>query len=62
VTQIYGDIAIVTLHLRDVPVETVREPINFPRRSFVLRHSEDRWLIVHLHASFVQLTPSAATK
>ena len=32
-TQIYGDIAIVTLHLRDVPVQPVREAIPFPRRT-----------------------------
>ena len=56
-TQVYDDIVIVTLHLRAVPAQPVTEAVSFPRRSFVLRRAAERWLIVHLHASNVQLTP-----
>lgn len=41
-TQYFGDIAIVTFHLQDVP---------FGRRTFVLQWRWDRWLIVHIHGS-----------
>ena len=49
--QVFDDSAIVTAHLRDLPPMPIREPITFARRTFVLRHVGDRWLIVHLHAS-----------
>jgi hypothetical protein len=38
-TQTYGDMAIVTLHLGDVPVQPMKEPTAFPRRTFVLRRA-----------------------
>ena len=41
-TQHFGDIAIVTFHLRDAA---------FGRRTFVLRWRWNRWLIVHIHGS-----------
>ncbi|MDQ2783755.1 MAG: nuclear transport factor 2 family protein [Chloroflexota bacterium] len=41
-TQQFGDVAIVTFHLRDEP---------FGRRTFVLNWRWDRWLIVHIHGS-----------
>lgn len=46
VVQLFGDIAIVTAHLE--------RPATAPgtsRRTFVLRRTGDRWLIVHHHAS-----------
>jgi ketosteroid isomerase-like protein len=44
--QMYGDVAIVTAHL----VRPSTAP-GTSRRTFVLRKTGDRWLIVHLHAS-----------
>lgn len=41
-TQRFGDVAVVTFHLQDVP---------FGRRTFVLQWRWDRWLIVHIHGS-----------
>ena len=41
-TQQFGDVAVVTFHLRDEP---------FGRRTFVLNWRWDRWLIVHIHGS-----------
>jgi len=41
-----GDVAIVTAHL----VRPSTAP-GTSRRTFVLRKTGDRWLIVHLHAS-----------
>ena len=44
--QLFGDMAIVTAHLE--------RPATAPgtsRRTFVVRRTGDRWLIVHLHAS-----------
>ncbi len=49
--QMFGDLAIVTAHLSDLPTTPLREPMTFSRRTFVLRPVGDRWLIVHLHAS-----------
>ena len=49
--QMFGDLAIVTAHLSDLPTTPIREPMTFSRRTFVLRQVGDRWLIVHLHAS-----------
>jgi ketosteroid isomerase-like protein len=56
--QLFGDVAIVTAHLQDLPPMPVREPMMFPRRTFVLRRIAGRWLIVHLHASGFPLTPA----
>lgn len=52
--QLLDDIAIVTAHL-------VRPPTSpgTSRRTFVLRKTGDRWLIVHLHASNLQGNGSA---
>jgi uncharacterized protein (TIGR02246 family) len=55
--QLLGDVAIVTAHLRALPATPVREPTVFPRRTFVLRRVEGRWLIVHHHASNFVLGP-----
>ena len=41
-TQRFGDVAVVTFHLRDEP---------FGRRTFVLQWRWDRWLVVHIHGS-----------
>jgi len=41
-TQRFGDVAVVTFHLRDEP---------FGRRTFVLNWRWDRWLVVHIHGS-----------
>jgi ketosteroid isomerase-like protein len=41
-SQIFGDTAIVTFHIRDGDLS---------RRTLVLRRKEGRWLIQHLHAS-----------
>ncbi len=41
-TQRFGDVAVVTFHLQDVP---------FGRRTFVLQWRWHRWLIVHIHGS-----------
>ena len=41
-TQRFGDVAVVTFHLVDVP---------FGRRTFVLQWRWQRWLIVHIHGS-----------
>ena len=41
-TQRFGDVAIVTFHLRDEP---------FGGRTFVLQWRWDRWLVVHIHGS-----------
>jgi ketosteroid isomerase-like protein len=41
-TQRFGDVAVVTFHLQDVP---------FGRRTFVLQWRWQRWLIVHIHGS-----------
>jgi len=49
--QMFGDLAIVTAHLSDLPTTPPREPMTFSRRTFVLRQVGERWLIVHLHAS-----------
>lgn len=56
-TQLFGDMAIVTAHLRDLPATPITEPMSFARRTFVLRREGDRWLIVHLHASNFQWNP-----
>lgn len=44
-------------HLGPVPALPVDQPTSFARRTFVLRRAGQRWLIVHLHASNVLLTP-----
>lgn len=41
-TQRFGDVAVVTFHLHDVP---------FGRRTFVLQWRWQRWFIVHIHGS-----------
>ena len=41
-SQIFGDTAIVTFHIRDGDLS---------RRTLVLRRRDGRWLIKHLHAS-----------
>ncbi|MGG9962481.1 YybH family protein [Ferruginibacter sp. SUN106] len=41
--QLTGNIAIVTFHLKD--------PDMFGRRTIVLQKKNNRWLIIHLHAS-----------
>jgi ketosteroid isomerase-like protein len=41
-TQRFGDVAVVTFHLQDVP---------FGRRTFVLQWRWQRWLVVHIHGS-----------
>jgi ketosteroid isomerase-like protein len=41
-TQRFGDVAVVTFHLRDA---------TFGRRTFVLQWRWNRWLIVHIHGS-----------
>lgn len=56
-TQMFGDLAIVTAHLRDVPATPITEPMSFARRTFVLRREGARWLIVHLHGSNFQWNP-----
>jgi uncharacterized protein (TIGR02246 family) len=56
--QLLGDVAIVTAHLRALPASPIREPTVFPRRTFVVRRVEGRWLIVHHHASNVALEPA----
>lgn len=55
--QRYGDTAIVTGHLGVLPALPVTEATTFARRTFVLRRTGTRWLIVHLHASNVLLSP-----
>jgi ketosteroid isomerase-like protein len=62
VVQEFGDVAIVTAHLKDLPAAPILTPIVFPRRTFVLRYADGRWSIVHLHASNFQLAPAAAPK
>lgn len=56
--QLFGDVAIVTAHLRALPATPIREPTVFPRRTFVLRRVDGRWLIVHHHASNIALEPT----
>lgn len=56
--QLFGDLALVTAHLTALPTTPVRERMVFPRRTFVLRRVEGRWLIVHLHASNAVLEPA----
>jgi len=51
------DIAIVSAHLGRLPTLPVAEPTTFSRRTFVVKRRGDRWVIVHLHASNVQLSP-----
>lgn len=46
-TQVLGDTAVITFHIRDEPLS---------RRSFVLRQKNDEWRIVHLHGSNASLT------
>ena len=48
-TQMFGEVAVVTLHLRGT---------HFSRRTFVLRRAGDWWQIVHLHGSNAPVTPS----
>ena len=48
-TQILGEVAVATLHLRGT---------HLSRRTFILCRTESRWQIVHLHGSNVPLTPS----
>jgi ketosteroid isomerase-like protein len=55
--QMFGEMAIVTAHLREVPPQPIRDPISFARRTFVLRRVGDQWLIVHHHASNFQWNP-----
>jgi uncharacterized protein (TIGR02246 family) len=62
VVQAFDGVAIVTAHLKDLPAPPILTPTVFPRRTFVLRYADGRWLIVHLHASNFQLAPSAAPK
>lgn len=56
--QLFGNLAVVTAHLTALPTSPVRERMVFPRRTFVLRRVEGRWLIVHLHASNAVLEPA----
>lgn len=58
--QMFGDLAIVTAHLRDVPATPIKEPLSFARRTFVLHREGDTWLIVHHHASNFQWNPPGA--
>jgi hypothetical protein len=44
--QMLGEIAIATFHLEDEP--------GLGRRTIVLQWRENRWLIVHVHASIVE--------
>lgn len=55
--QQLGDIAVVTAHLAPLPTLPVAEPTTFPRRTFVVKRVDGRWVIVHLHASNFQLSP-----
>jgi uncharacterized protein (TIGR02246 family) len=57
-TRIYGDTAIVTFHLGEVPPPDATGPSSFSRRTFVLVRSGDGWRIVHLHASNMTLGPA----
>jgi len=52
-TQLFGDTAIVTFLLGDIPQQPVQGRVVRGRRTLVLRRVQDRWLIVHLHASNV---------
>lgn len=56
--QELGDIAVVTAHLAPLPTLPVSEPTTFPRRTFVVKQVGGRWIIVHLHASNFQLSPT----
>lgn len=58
--QMFGDMAIVTAHLRPIPPTPITERISFARRTFVVRRVSDTWLIVHLHASNFQWDPPGA--
>ena len=59
--QLFGDVAIVTAHLRALPTSPVREPTVFPRRTFVLRRvGGGRWLIVQ-HAYKRRVAPCRNT-
>lgn len=49
-TQMFGDTAVVTMHLES--------PAAFSRRTFVLARREGRWLITHLHASNITKPPA----
>ena len=55
--QQLGDIAVVTAHLGPLPALPVSEPTTFSRRTFVVKRVGSRWVIVHLHASNLQLSP-----
>jgi ketosteroid isomerase-like protein len=46
--QLTGNIAIVTFHLKD--------PDMLGRRTIVLQKKNNRWLIIHLHASVIPIT------
>lgn len=55
--QRLGDTAVVTAHLGLLPALPVSEATTFSRRTFVVKRVGNRWVIVHLHASNVQLSP-----
>jgi len=61
-TQSFGDVAIVTFHLGEVPRQPVQGPVQLGRRTLVLRHIGDRWLVVHLHASAVSNVQGPAAR
>jgi uncharacterized protein (TIGR02246 family) len=56
--QSFGDMVVVTAHLTSLPSGPVLEPTVFPRRTFVLRRVDGRWLIVHHHASNFVVAPA----
>lgn len=56
--QLFGDTAVITAYVGPMPPVPVAQSMTLARRTFVLRHIGERWLIVHLHASSVMLAPS----
>jgi len=59
--QSMGETAIVTFHLGQLPAAPPLQDYSFSRRTFVLRLIDDRWRIVHLHASSVIIAAEAGT-
>lgn len=62
VESLDSDMSVVTFHLGAMPTESVKRPVAFARRTLVLRRTDGRWRILHLHASTVIIEPTGSNE
>jgi hypothetical protein len=56
--QRLGDVAVASFHLGPLPDHPLERPYSFSRRTLVLQRSDDRWHIIHFHASNILIPAS----